>query len=58
MLSQDDRVLLYDFGGYIIILVFCLLLFQSLYLLLLLWASHTRQPFVFALPERDQSHNV
>ena len=55
MLSQDDRVLLYDFGGYIIILVFCLLLFQSLYLLLLLWAS---QPFVSALPERDQSHNV
>ena len=58
MQSQDERGLLYDIGGAIIIFVSCLLLVQSLYLLLLLWVSYNRQPLVFGLPERDQSHNV
>ena len=58
MQSQDDRDVLYDIGGGIIIFVSFLLLLQSFYLLLLLWASYTRQPLVFGLPERDQSHNV
>ncbi len=58
MQAQDDRGLLYDIGGGIIIFVSCFLLVQSLYLLLLLWASYTRQPLVFGLPDRDQSHNV
>ena len=58
MQSQDERGVLYDIGGGIIILVFCLLLVQSLYVLVLLCASYNRQPLVFGLPERDQSHNV
>lgn len=58
MRSQNDRGLLYDIEGGIIIIVSFLLLVQSLYLLLLLWAAYTRLPLVFGFPGHDESHNV
>lgn len=60
MQSQDERGLglKSDIGGGIIIVVSFLLIVQSLYVLVLLCASYNRQPLVFGLPERDQSHNV
>lgn len=58
MQSQDEKDLVIDIGGGIIIFLSLLLIAQSLYLLFLLWASYTRQPLESGLPERDQSHNV
>ena len=58
MQSQDDIGLLYEIGGVIIILVFSLLIVQFVHLYFFLWASYNRQPLVFRLPERDESHNV
>ena len=58
MQAQNDRGLLYEIGDGIIIIVSFLLLLQTVYILLLLWAAYTRRPWVFGISEHDQSHNV
>ena len=58
MQAQNDRGLLYEFVDVIIVIVSLLLLLQTCYILLILWAAFTRRPWVLGISEHDESHNV
>lgn len=58
MQSQNDRGLLHEFADVVIFIVSFLFLLQTYYILLILWASYTRRPWVFGTSEYDQSDYV
>lgn len=58
MQARNDRGLLHEFADGIIVIVSFLALLQIVYILLILWASFTRRPWVLGISEYDESDNV
>ena len=59
MQFPDDREYLYEIGGWILVLIFCFLLLESLYVLCLLLISYVDyENLVHPIVDRDNSYNV